>query len=118
MEKAEVTEDFYLRDFERRNPNNYGNRHTDNHQPPCTPLRILAGNNMDIKDCIKELKDSIKELSEAQQDFREDMIIRIGHIEKTVSNQRSFVNGAGWILGVLVAAGIWLFDKLSPHIKL
>lgn len=110
--------DFYVRDFERRDPNKYGNRHNDNHEPPCTPLRILASNNMDIKDCIRELKDSIKELSDEQREFREDVIERMAHIENTINTQKSFVSGAGWILGIVVAGAVWLFDKLSPHIKL
>lgn len=111
-------EDFYVRDFERRNPERYGNRHTDNHQPPCTPLRIMTSNIMDFKDCVKELKDSIKELSDEQREFREDMLGRMNHLENTISTQKSFVSGAGWILGIVIAAGVWLIDKLSPHIKL
>lgn len=80
---------------------------------------------MDFKECVKELRDSIKELGDKQQDliedqreFREDLLGRMSHLENTITAQKSFVSGAGWILGIVIAAGVWLIDKLSPHIKL
>lgn len=118
-------EDVYAKEFERRDTHSLGKRYADNHQPPCTQLKSLEIVMIDLKEHFRELKSSIKEISdeqhefiEDQRQFRESLMDRMTTLEATVLSSKSFLSGAGWILGIVAAVAVWLIDRISPHFKL